>query len=120
MGVLPNPSPLHGLRFALSIEQDHPNPVLATLLKEALLKEDALIVETDPDVRVEGNVMCNGYADVYFRANLVCRIADETLITLTEKPPHGDRQENLAREVVARLKTEMAKAERRNALRELG
>lgn len=120
MGVPPSPSPLQGFRFAFSIEQDHPHPVLATLLKEALLREDVLIVETGSDVRVEGTVLCNGYADVYFRADLAAILEGQTLLTVTEKPPHGDRQENLAREIVARLKAELEKRERRGALRELG
>ena len=117
--------PLQGLRIALSIGQDHPHPVFATLLKEALLREGAL-VEPEPlsplgeGLAVNGTVVCNGYADVYFRAEILVVAGGETLLTVAEKPSHGDRQENLAREVVARLRTEWPKRERHGALRELG
>ena len=112
-------NPLAGLRVALDIEQDHPHPVFATLLKEALHREGAFVDDAAQTV-VQGILACNGYADVYYRAEFKVLAGPETLFTLTEKPPHGDRQENLAREVVARLKAEWVKQERQGALRELG
>ncbi|RYG21730.1 hypothetical protein EON82_18355 [bacterium] len=116
--------PLQGLRVGLRIEQDHPHPVFANLLKELLLKEDAILEADAADLIVEGGVVCNGYADVYYTAELNCRLQDEAICVLIEKPPHGDRQENLARELLSKLKKELRKtterSERSNALRELG
>ena len=119
------PSPLDGLRVAIALTQDHPHPVFATLLKERLLGEGAEIVpEAEADVLVRGAVVCNGYADVYFTADLAAQTPGAPLFTLVEKPPHGDRQGNLALELVTRLKAEWEKRstrdERRAALRELG
>src|ERR1700678_4105417 len=41
-------SPLHGLRIALAVTQDHPHPIFSDLLKEALLREDVLEVLPAP------------------------------------------------------------------------
>ena len=121
---------LQGLHISLAIKQDHAHPVVANLLKEALLREDVADVILGevadgivPDLIIEGEVTCNGYAEIYYSANLVCRTAGRVLRTVSEKPAHGDRPSNLVIEVVARLKDEMDKVvtrdERRRALREL-
>ena len=118
MGVLPATSSLAGLRVSLGIQQDHPHPVFEGLLREALLREEA-VVDDASALRIEGEVVGNGYADVYFRAEITVMLGNETLFVLTDKPPHGDRPANLAAEVVQRLRDELAKRERQGALREL-
>lgn len=113
-------NPLAGVRVALDIHQDHPNAVFANLLKATLVAEDALVGDgAAADVTIKGEIACNGYADVYYRAELTARTEDETLLTLSEKPPHGDRPANLALELVQRLKSEWTQRERRKALHEL-
>lgn len=116
--------PLQGISVALLIEQDHPHPVFANLLKELLLREDACVGTEDANLSIEGRIICNGYADVYYSAELTCEFRGEAVCVLIEKPPHGDRQENLARELVARLKKELSKtslrSERQAAIHELG
>jgi len=111
--------PLEGLRIVLDIEQDHPHPVFVTLLKETLLREDAEIVEGVGDLTITGQIVGNGYADVYYTAELACQTPDGPLFTLLERPPHGDRPGNLALELITRLKREVSGNERRAALREL-
>jgi hypothetical protein len=117
--------PLEGLRVALDIRQDHTHPVFANLLKEQLLAEDVTDLTTPDtaDIVIEGNLVCNGYAEIYYEADFTCRTATEPICTLIEKPPHGDRPQNLAIELVARLKRELTKLESRNerraAIREL-
>ncbi len=127
-----NPSPLHGLRIAIAIRQDHPHPVFANLLREQLLKEDvAEVVLVEPgqehneaDIFVTGEITCNGYAEVYYRAELTASARKEAICTLVEKPPDGDRPGNLAIEFMAllnaKLDTLISRNERRRALRELG
>jgi hypothetical protein len=70
-------------------------------------------------VAIKGEIACNGYADVYYRAELTAGAEGEIFLTLSEKPPHGDRPANLALELVHRLKIELRKRERGLALREL-
>lgn len=122
--LAPPHKPLEGLRIALAIEQDHPHPVFVTLLKELLLREEAELVEgADCDLTISGHLVGNGYADVYYTAELVCFTSGGPLFTLLERPPHGDRPGNLALELVTRLKREIEKSvirnERRTALKEL-
>jgi hypothetical protein len=116
-------SPLTGLRVALQLDQDHTHPVFANLLKELLVREDISIESHAPDLLISGRIVCNGYADVYYTAEITCRLGSEPICVLIEKPPHGDRQENLARELVAKLRKELLKtterSERSTALREL-
>jgi|GEM_PF-1950331 len=122
-------SPLQGLRIALAITQDHPQPIFANLLKEQLLKEDVLEVTFLPsaspetDIFITGDLTCNAYAEVYFRATLTAYAGSEPIYTLTESPPGGDRPGNLAIELISRLSAELekrlARSERRQALREL-
>ncbi len=119
LNPLAAPSPLAGVRVALNVRQDYPNPVFVNLLKEALLREEALLEEERPDVRIAGEIVGNGYADVYYRADLAASVGDDVLFVLTERPPHGDRPANLALETGQRLKVEWAKRERQSALREL-
>lgn len=118
------PRPLEALRVALEIDQDHPHPVFANLLKELLLREDTVLSSNSPDLLVQGRVVCNGYADVYYTAELTCLLQGEPICVLIEKPPHGDRQENLARELLAKLTKELGSTAQRNerhsALSELG
>jgi hypothetical protein len=125
------PRPLEGLRIAVNIRQDHPSPVFANLLKEELLLEDVAEVsflatpdwQDSADVLIRGNVLCNGYSEIYYQAEIECLGANETICAITEKPAHGDRPMNLAIEVVSRLKFELEKlvsrSERRRAIREL-
>ena len=137
----PPARPLQGLRVVLAITQDHAHPVFANLLKEQLLSEDVtdIILLTPaetaglrsdwkqradgPDLLIAGDIVCNGYAEIYYTADLTCSTADQAICNLTEKPPHGDRPSNLAIDLVARLKTELEKLvsrdERRQAIREL-
>ena len=74
-------------------------------------------------LQIAGRVVCNDYADVYFTAELTCRLRGEPICVVIAKPPHGDRQENLARELLAKLTKELGKTaqrtERTSALREL-
>jgi len=132
--------PLEGLRIGLAVTQDHAHPVFATLLKEQLLKEDALEVnfltpeeaaalqadwpKGQIDILISGKLTCNGYAEIYYDADFTCFNAHEPICTLVERPPHGDRPSNLAMELVARLNTGLTKllsrTERREALKELG
>ena len=116
---LSEPRPLHGLRVAVAVAQDHPHPIFANLLKEALAEEEALLVEREADFAIQARLVGNGYADVYYEAEVSALGGKTPLFAFTERPPHGDRPENLAREVVARLREEARKRERRAALREL-
>lgn len=111
------PNPLHGLRLDLHIAQDHPHIPFVALLRDALLREGAILEEGG--LSINGIVVCNGYADVYYRADLTVQEGGEPLFALAERPPHGDRPGNLALELVNRLKAELRKRERQNALREL-
>jgi hypothetical protein len=125
------PKPLEGLRIAVNIRQDHPNPIFANLVKEQLLLEDVAEVsflatpdwQDSADILVRGNLLCNGYAEIYYQADIECLSPSEAICTLTEKPAHGDRPTNLAIELVSRLKFELEKLvsrnERRRAIREL-
>jgi hypothetical protein len=139
---LPEPErqrPLEGLRIALGITQDHTHPVFANLLKERLLLEDVAEVTVltpdeasnlqgdwnpdGPDLLILGNLVCNGYAEIYYQADLTCHSPHHEVCTIAEKPAHGDRPANLSIELVERLKTELTKLvsrnERRRAIREL-
>ena len=135
--VAPASSPLEGLRIAVSVKQDHEHPIFANLLKDLLLKEDVGEVvfltleerdewkqmEIAADILISGDITCNGYAEVYYTADFRCDTREQAICTLIEKPPHGDRQGNLAIELVARLKTELerhtSRDERRKAIQEL-
>ncbi len=139
--VLVDESPLRALRFGLAIEQDLAHPVFSGLLKEQLLRCDVAEL-TDltraaaeglvaawpdsadsPDLLISGQLVCNGYAEVYYSADLICFGPSGPICTLVERPPHGDRPVNLAIELVARLSAELRKsysrAERQSALQEL-
>jgi hypothetical protein len=123
--------PLEGLRIAVNIRQDHTNPIFANLLKEQLLLEDVSEVsflatadwQDSADILVRGNLLCNGYAEIYYQADVECLSPNDSICTLSEKPAHGDRPTNLAIEVVSRLRFELDKLvsrdERRRAIREL-
>ncbi|HJP83731.1 MAG TPA: hypothetical protein VJ835_09530 [Fimbriimonadaceae bacterium] len=119
------PSKLAGLTFRLTISQDHPYPIFARLLKDELEKADAGVVESDADsdIRIEGSIHCNGYSDIYFQAELTASNAEGPFSVIIEKPPHGDRPENLAREIVSRIESDWTKREDRrergSAIREL-
>ena len=122
-------SPLQGLVIGISVAQDHDTPVLAATLAECFQREDVDSVTTGEnvalaDIVIDGFVVCNGYADVYYEASLDCKTSTVTLFSIREKPPSGDRPMNLALEIVSRLKTELTsrttREERRLALRELG
>lgn len=122
------PNPLSGLRIAVDVSQDHPQAPLVTMLVEQLLAEDAVEVRvaTDDgyDLLITGEVQCNGYSDVYFRAEFACKMGAEVVLRIAEKPVHGDRPANLVLELTSRLKEELnrraVRNERRSALRELG
>jgi hypothetical protein len=120
----PAAKPLAGLKIRIAVSQDHPHAVFAALLKEQLLVDDVDVVEGEADIDIAGTVACNGYAEVYYTAELICRSSSGVILTMVEKPAHGDRQSNLAIELVTRLKHELEKLvtrnERRRALRELG
>lgn len=131
--------PLAGMRIAVSIEQDHPHAPFFAILREQLFAEDVAdvqVIEADkaaamgsgwkdaPDLLVFGHVVCNGYSDVYYEAELMSYERQGALCTLIEKPPHGDRPSNLALKLVTRMKRELEKEtgrkERRQAIQELG
>jgi hypothetical protein len=121
---LPLPTPLAGLRIAIDVSQDNPHPIVANLLRDQLLGEDAEIVDREEaDIVISGSVVCNGYAEIYYQAELTCRTQLETICAVSQKPPHGDRPANLAIELIAKLKSELeslvSRSERRRALREL-
>ncbi|MBC8066161.1 MAG: hypothetical protein H7Y17_15115 [Chlorobia bacterium] len=133
------PRLLAGLRVALCVNQDHTHPVFATLLKDQLLAMVVSSVEILPsanvdklkaswgddsqDILIAGDLTCNGYAEIYFHADFTCYAPNETICTLIERPPHGDRPGNLAIELVDKLNVELEKLverrERRLAIREL-
>jgi hypothetical protein len=123
-------SPLQGLRIGLNVSQDHAHAAFVNLLKEMLLAEDVtdiVVVNSgdapNVDILIVGQLVCNGYAEVYYEAEFTCFIGNEPFCSLVERPPHGDRPSNLALELVKRLKCELDKVisrgERRRALREL-
>jgi hypothetical protein len=134
-------APLQGVRIALAITQDHPNAVFVELLKDQLFAQDVtdIVVLTPteatsfledwktqldaPEILISGNVICNGYTEIYYTAEFTCSNREQAICTLIEKPPQGDRPVNLAIELVARLKKELEKLisrnERRQAIREL-
>jgi hypothetical protein len=76
-----------------------------------------------PDILVTGDLVCNGYAEIYYQAELACLSPHQEICRLTEKPAHGDRPANLAIEAVSKLESELDKLvsrhERRRAIREL-
>src|SRR5206468_2354892 len=111
--------------IAVDIDQDHPQKPFDALLRGLLLKQDVTELDAEqPDITIEGKVMCNGYSDVYYSAEILCRSRNGTICSISERPPSGDRQANLALEVVSKLGNELQKLvgrnERRRALRELG
>jgi hypothetical protein len=133
----PVPSPLEGLGVVLAISQDHAHPVFVGELSEILRKLDAE-VSTIPseqaaeyrrqwpmetDLMISGHVVCNGYSEVYYRAELACFTPSDTICTVIDNPASGDRQSNLATELVSKIETEITKRvsrqERRLALKEL-
>lgn len=133
--ALEAPKVLEGLRIALQVTQDHAHPVFANLLKDLLLKQDVAEVTFQTqsvddwrttktaDILISGSLTCNGYAEVYYQAEFTCYSASETICTLIERPPGGDRPENLALELTTELGDSLAKAiqrdERRRAIGEL-
>lgn len=124
--ALPEPivdRPLAGLSISLRIEQDHPNAPFTDLLRREFEKEDAAVVASNEDVVIRGALACNGYADIYFTADISCYRNGEAICTVVERPPHGDRPINLATEIIARLKCEIKKieehSERHQAIKEL-
>lgn len=126
--IAPEENVLQGLRIGVDVQQDHAHPVFAELLRDTLLGRDVadvILGRNDAcDCVLDGRVTCHGYSDVYFEADLTCTAPSGVLCTLIEKPPSGDRQENLALEIVSRLTKELEKSERRGerraALKELG
>lgn len=119
------PGALHGLRIALSIEQDAKNPVFRTLLEEQFAKFDPIWAEeAEADVLIRGQIKCNGYTDVYFEGEIEASYQGEPLVALFLRPYHGDRQRNLAIDVSNRVEDalgkKLARDERQSALRELG
>ncbi len=133
-------SPVEGLTVVLAISQDHAHPVFANMLSETLQRLDAEVSTTSPaalpefrtewlthpekaDLLISGSVTCNGYSEVYYRAELTCATRSETIVTTIENPATGDRQANLAKELVSQIEMEITKrvsrTERRLALREL-
>lgn len=127
------------LRIVVAVDQDYTHPVFAHLLREVLFQEDAVDVRlitrdeaaamrqdwpADIDLVIDGAIVCNGYAEVYYDAEFHCASPRGEVCTLIEKPPHGDRPMNLAIELSQRIARELQKSlvqgERRQALRELG
>ena len=133
--------PLAGLRIALAVKQDYPHPIFETLVKELLLSEDVAEVQimtldeaealrstwtpnsAGPELLICGEMVGNGYAEVYYRADFTCWAPDQAICTVLERPPNGDRPSNYAKELVTRLKGDLQKFverdERRRAIREL-
>jgi hypothetical protein len=115
--------PLAGQTVRLQIEQDHPSAPFAALLRDQLAREDVAITAENSDLEIRGSVRCNGYADIYFGADLTCYQGSHPICTVLERPPHGDRPLNLATDLIARLKREIQKSEehseRHRALKEL-
>src|SRR6202043_900529 len=96
------------------------HPVFASLLKELLLAEDVTDIamlapdqaadwKAGADILISGDLVCNGYAEIYYTLEFTCSTPDQAICTLIEKPPHGDRPSNLAIELVTRLKAELEK-----------
>ncbi len=79
--------------------------------------------EIDADLLVAGILKCNGYAEVYYEAEITCYSRHEAVCTLIERPPGGDRPGNLAIEVVATLNAKLdalfRRSERARAISEL-
>jgi hypothetical protein len=136
----PTPSPLEGLTVLVAIRQDHAHPVFANILSEILQKLDAevstVLIDDCPgpharwsaegavlDLLISGTVVCNGYAEIYYQAELTCSTETDPICTLIDNPATGDRQANLAKELVSKIESEITKrlsrTERRLALREL-
>lgn len=127
-------SALAGMRICLALRQDHPRPLFANSLREALLREDVqdVVIAGDPSAHevangewlISGTITCNGYSDVYFIADLTCTLGVETVCSWSLRPPQGDRPENLILEILCTMTSKLAdrvrKNERRQALSELG
>jgi len=118
--------PLAGLNVYLTISQDHPQPLFQNLLKEAFTNEDVADLDAGEDaanLKIKGTIVCNGYADVYYSAELECSTKLGPLFTIGDKPAQGDRPVNLAMQLVDRLKrdlpTQSSRLERQRAIREL-
>lgn len=130
----PAAHPLRDVRIALVIRQDSQYPLFATMLREMFLAEDASEVEMfntiaeaeawGPEILVSGEVVCNGYSEVYYSADLTCKTPHQMVTAIVEKPAQGDRPSNLGLELVEKLKADLTRLllreERRKALRELG
>lgn len=124
-------SPLAGRGIWVDIQQDHPLPIVADRLAAQLSLRDAEVrtgissedVTGPSDGRIVGEILCNGYADVYYQAQISVWIGDELLMTLRSRPEGGDRPDNLAMELVAEIEEKLTTSERRTerqrALQEL-
>jgi len=120
--------PLEGMKVWMQVEQDHPTKPFLKSLEEVLYSEDVADVSPTggelmldgwkasdgPDLLICGRVACNGYSDVYYRAEFVCSTPEGRLCTLQRNPPHGDRPANLALELVAEIKSDLEKSKTRN------
>ncbi len=122
--------------MAIAVTQDHPHRVFENLLKDHLTRLDVAEVSViwsrsgdnpgraarqdgrlHADILIVGEMTCNGYAEVYYQAEFSCYTARETVCTLMERPPGGDRPENLAIEIVTKLSTKLEDLIRRNERR---
>ncbi len=120
--------PLEGMKVWMQIEQDHPSKPFSKTLEEELYSEDVADVSPTggelmldgwkrsdgPDLLIYGHVACNGYSDVYYKAEFTCSTPDGRLCVLQRNPPHGDRPANLALELVAQIKSDIEKSKTRN------
>jgi len=73
--------------------------------------------ESRVDIFISGTLTCNGYAEVYYQAEFTCFASGEAICTIIERPPGGDRPENLAMELVTKLSSKLDEFVRRNERR---
>lgn len=112
------PFDFKGRKVALVIEQDHPTPIFENILKDQLLREGASVVKSlqvSPGTRsiydlvISGRIGCDGFADVYYESDLVCSAGADTVCVLVDRPLHGERPLNLAKQLIERVKEDWNK-----------
>ncbi len=120
-------NPLFGLKVCMTLTQDHPHLPFMPLMRDQFLEAGVAEFHSDPlkdvDLLLIAEVKCNGYAEVYYTAEIRCSSDGEPLCVIVEAPAQGDRPSNLALETVSRVRRELLAshgyAERRAALKEL-
>ncbi len=133
-------SPLNTLHIVLGVEQDHSlspfaerlagqfrrHGAVVTRIPASEMANDAAdfeIVDSEPDIVIAGSIVCNGYTDVCFKADLFATCLFGELPPLVRQYADGAPQQSVAIEAADFVAAEFAKAMeihgRERAVREL-